>query len=214
MPLVHREETEGQTHVYAWKVTEDLSWFSRHLPLSQSDVEDLHAMHPRRALEWSASRFLLRQYTHVPVPFKCLNDRFGRPYIPGEERQVSISHSHGMVAVALSMHNVGVDVQVRSDKIWRIADKFVGEAEIRTLQESGQDHRLLHLCWSSKEALFKAYYRGQLDFRRHIFVDLPRHTSETGTLTGAVKKKGVHMRCKIHYRFISDYILVHATEIL
>ena len=107
---------------------------------------------------------------------------------------------------------VGVDVQLRSDKIRRIQHKFVGEQEQAVVNAEAPDLHY-HICWSAKEALFKVYALGQIDFRRHLFVDLPDYPESEGIIGGRVIKEGKTLHCQIKYRFIQEYILVYAIQI-
>lgn len=67
----------------------------------------------------------------------------------------SLSHCDGVVAVALSRKAVGLDVEKITDKMEKIKNKILTEAELS--QYEGQADKLLYLTekWTQKESIFK-----------------------------------------------------------
>jgi phosphopantetheinyl transferase (holo-ACP synthase) len=75
---------------------------------------------------------------------------------------------------------VGVDIELITPRINRVAEKFLNEGEMHFFNEDyvlfleqwGMKGRMqqefLTLIWSAKEALFKWYGLGELDFKRHM----------------------------------------------
>ena len=211
MPLIRTETYPGNTTTNVWSITESIEFFRSHLELSDADRDFLDSTHPVRAIEWAASRKLLRKMTGYPTPFACFSDRYGKPYLPNDPRQISISHSGGHAAVALSDVEVGIDLQIPTPKLNRIAPKFISEDEFEVVNSSDSD-RKIQLCWSAKEAMFKLYSRGQVDFRKHLQVDLPQEIRQSGIIDGLIKKGVQHTKCNLHYVFIQELLLVTALE--
>ncbi len=71
----------------------------------------------------------------------------------------SLSHSGDMAAVALSLRAVGVDVERGKEKLLRLQEKILCEAERAVFARlTGEDkERYLLEKWTQKEAIFKAY---------------------------------------------------------
>lgn len=212
MGLLHSENTAHGTRIMVWKIEEDIAYFFDRLKLTENDEAFLEGIHPRRALEWAASRLLLRRLTGIAAPFDCLADVNGRPYIPGDSRHISISHSAGAAAVAISDAPIGLDIQADSDTLDRIAPKFARPEELNAIRESS-DRRLLQLCWSAKEALFKLYGKGKVDFRRDLLLELPDEALHEGHFIGIIDKDNSPIHCKIQYHFIDNYAFVYAQKI-
>jgi 4'-phosphopantetheinyl transferase len=116
-----------------------------------------------------------------------------------------------MAAVALSARDVGIDIQVKTDKVQRIRHKFVSPKEDAVISR-GDTISKLHLCWSSKEALYKAWAKRHLEFREHISVVLPETPGLAGQTRGAVRKDSREVHCDIFYRFFEQHILVYAIQ--
>ena len=73
---------------------------------------------------------------------------------------------------------MGVDIEKISDQIIRIRHKFVTEQESQVIQsflsstyyQRPRANEQLTLLWSCKEAVFKWYGRGNVDFRKNMMV--------------------------------------------
>ncbi len=161
MPLYKQWHPVPDTEIAIWKVEEPEEFFINHSGF-RSDRK--HAM---RRIEHVTGRFLLR---HLDAGFpihKIEISALRKPFLPPvENRHFSISHSFPYIAAAVSStKNVGVDIQVFRDKIVRLQHKFLSEKEqLFCNNEPGK----LTLAWSAKEAVFKWYGAGGLDFIRQI----------------------------------------------
>ena len=61
---------------------------------------------------------------------------------------------------------MGIDIEVPDDKVRRISHKFVSESEFEMLgPKTITDFTQI---WSAKEAVFKWYGKGEVDFKQHI----------------------------------------------
>ena len=211
MPIIHKEEARHNTQLAIWEIHEEMDYFMERLELTQSDQAFLDGIHPRRAIEWAASRYLLKVMLDRAVPFDCLVDDHGKPYIPDDPRHISISHSYGMASIALSDAPIGIDIQRETHKITRLYHKFVSDAELQVLDPLSEAD--MHLFWSAKEAMFKLHGKGELDFRKHLHIDLHDHITSYGKVPGKISKGDLEIRCEIHYRFIHSYIWVYALPV-
>jgi len=62
-------------------------------------------------------------------------------------------------------------VEIFSEKIWRVKDKFINKIEQSAINHFAPDNHMskyVTLIWSCKESIFKWYGNGQLDFRKHM----------------------------------------------
>ena len=132
-----------------WKIEESEDFFKNQLSISQEQSQVLDQKHPKRKMEWLASRYLVKQLSNGQ---SCKKDAFGKPYFPNSPLKLSISHSGEFAAVVTNSQTVGVDIQKITPRIRRIAPKFLGKEEQENLTEV---HFLekLHVIWGAKEAL-------------------------------------------------------------
>lgn len=72
---------------------------------------------------------------------------------------ISISHSVNWFAIYVSEEeNIGIDIEIHSERIKRIANYFLTEKEVDLLQPTTEQ---LRVCWGVKESVFKLY-RGKI----------------------------------------------------
>lgn len=116
----------------------------------------------KRRLEQEAERALLAEMLGGEVDLAHNAD--GKPMIDGYN--VSISHTRGILAIMLSRgYSVGVDVEYMSDRVTKIASRFLRSDE----QPSTTLDLLLH--WCAKEAMFKLRSESHLTYEQ-MRVDL------------------------------------------
>jgi phosphopantetheinyl transferase len=177
MPLFFQQQVNTHTGLAIWKIEEDEGFFE--VPLQRTIT------HPHKRLQHLAGRYLLKHLVpHFPLALIQLADT-KKPYLENELFHFSISHCGDFAAVIVSTHNrVGIDVELVSEKTGRIQNKFVSQAEMelfKTLWTAGAGvnqngdlpsplYHQLTLIWSCKEAVFKWYGLGEVDFKKHMLL--------------------------------------------
>jgi 4'-phosphopantetheinyl transferase EntD len=168
MPLFFQQEVNEHTRLAIWKIVEDEPFFD--VPLQRSIT------HPHKRLQHLAGRYLLRYlFPEFPLSLIQIADT-RKPYLEDELFHFSISHCSDFAAVIVSKKNrVGVDIETLSEKIQRIQHKFISDMEMQVLNDNLQrpagyvmGSAQLTLIWSCKEAVFKWYGLGNVDFKSHI----------------------------------------------
>jgi 4'-phosphopantetheinyl transferase EntD len=141
-----------------------------------------------------------------------------KPYLPNEQYHFSISHC-GDYAAALvsSTHRVGIDIEIPTEKVERIAHKFIHENEQQFLVNSEQftnnsslvsARRLLFtIMWSTKEALFKWYSLGQVDFKENMQLINPIQKQNDSLVLPFVFKKESSIRLNITSKIFDEIVL-------
>ena len=159
MPLFFQQDIDGDTRLAVWKIEEDESFFQ--VPL-QREIS-----HPKKRLQHMAGRFLLR-FVFPDFPLELIEIADTRkPFLKEEAFHFSISHCGDYAAVLVSRtKRVGVDVEVMSDKIARTRHKFLSDKDHPAFHE--EDLFAWTQAWSCKEAVFKWWGAGGVDFREHI----------------------------------------------
>jgi phosphopantetheinyl transferase len=137
-------------------------------------------------------------------PKKIQYKENGRPYLADGSYHISISHTKGFAAVLLHKTcEVGVDIEINSNRVNKIAGKFISEEEYID-DKHPVIHRLLH--WSAKETLFKLMDKEGVDFRKDLHI-LPFTPCEKGILQAIVTTDQFLNRVRIHYEVSPDYVL-------
>ncbi|MCG9912519.1 MAG: 4'-phosphopantetheinyl transferase superfamily protein [Flavobacteriales bacterium] len=109
----------------------------------------------------------------------------GKPYFLNKSSELSLSHCENAIACQVS-ENIpcGVDVQHYKPKITRLADKYLNTEElnwVKQIQDEQEKIKTLTAMWSCKEALYKMYGKGFIDYI-NLFTLHP-FTAENGTIS-------------------------------
>jgi phosphopantetheinyl transferase len=166
MPVFYQQTIDRHTKLGIWKIEESESFFLETVPL-QKEIT-----HPHKRLQHLAGRYLLR-YLFPDFPYALIRIADTRkPFLENEAYHFSISHCGDFAAAIVSSDKrVGVDVEIFSDKIERVKEKFINRVEQDTIIHFAPDNhfnKYLTMMWSCKESIFKWYGSGQLDFKKHM----------------------------------------------
>ena len=139
--------------------------------------------HPHKRLQHLAGRFLL-QFLFPSFPYELIQLADTRkPFLPQEQFHFSISHCGDYAAAIVSRTvRAGIDVEIPIEKIARIREKFLSATEIDLFMVQGNDPdslRRLTVLWSAKEAVYKWYGEGKVDFSEQIRLTSIDESSET-----------------------------------
>ena len=165
MPVFY-EHINDFAKIAIWHIAEEKNFFLEKVPLQREIT------HPHKQLQHLAGRFLL-QHLFPDFPYHLIEIADTRkPFLPNEAYHFSISHCGDYAAVIVSKtHRVGIDIELVTDKVERIKHKFLNEAELAAIsknQSTDQPIYQLTLLWCCKEAVFKWYGSGGVDFRENI----------------------------------------------
>lgn len=165
MPVFFQHQINETTRLGIWKIEENEAFFRGNVPLHRE------VTHPHKRMQHLAGRFLL-QYLFPAFPYELIEIADTRkPYLKDEQLHFSISHCGDYAAAIVSrFQRVGIDIEMPVEKLRRIRYKFLKEEEVArfpTLQGESELEMLTRL-WSAKEAVFKWYGLGKLDFREDM----------------------------------------------
>ena len=160
MSLIYEQQINHATKIGVWHITEEENFFLEHVPLQRSIT------HPHKRLQHLAGRYLLRElFPEFPLSLIIIADT-RKPFLEDDAFHFSISHCGNYAAAIVSTQNrVGVDIEIPHPKIEKIQHKFLSEKEKNMLSTTGGNSiKMLTMAWSIKEAMFKWYGSGQVDF--------------------------------------------------
>lgn len=176
MPIFFQQQINDNTRLGIWKIEETEEFFRSNVP-QHRDVT-----HPHKRLQHLAGRFLL-QYLVPAFPYELIQIADTRkPFLPNEQYHFSISHCGDYAAAIVSKKSrVGIDIEIPVEKISKIMHKFLspGEHEIFNLIQPDKNKiPFATLLWSAKEAVFKWYGDGGVDFRKDIQLQKQNEVTE------------------------------------
>ena len=203
--LIRQEHIDSGGLLGIWKIEETheelLNYFPESLRAKAIDyIKKIRSS--QRVMEWLATRAMLFVLAGDDKLINNYPD--GRPYLSDRSHLVSLSHTKEYAALLLHRSlPIGIDIETRSERIKKIAGKFISEKEY-----IDPDNKVLHqlLHWSAKETLFKRLNLREVDFKEHLFLH-PFTPRDKGTVTATESKTGDTRCLTIHYEVHDDYVL-------
>lgn len=133
----------------------------------------------------------------------------GKPHLSVSGYRISISHSKGLLGIITHPTlEVGIDLQHESPKIFRIKNRFMSPEELTP--ETDNEWSLLSY-WCAKEALFKYYSKGHVEFNKNLFVQ-PFLLENSGVMQGEVRMPDMHKSIPLQYEIIEETMVVYTME--
>ena len=177
-----------------WEITETLEEL---LQLSNTiSAADFNTEKQKK--EWLASRLLLNE---INPNYSISYNAFGAPEL-GNSSFISISHSKGLVAIIISQQKVGLDIEEISGKALRVSAEVVSINNLKALTTERAT-----LIWCCKEAVFKWYQKGEVDFitdiKLHPFKSLEK---------GEIRAEFRNTQLILNYQKIHNHYLVYVCK--
>lgn len=173
MSVVFIKELERGVFLGVWKFDENADSVNVNLPYRLPSAS--------RSICESRQREVISVYSLVGMmtgktDFIIGHHPSGRPYLEGYH--IGISHTKQYASVILSKtKKVSVDIEYQSDRIVRIANRFLrddekkmfvdgnaAEGQSRSIFSGSPDYTPLLLSWCAKETMFKYYSDARLTF--------------------------------------------------
>lgn len=156
MPYTCDIPYDDGTHIHLWEVTEttaDLMALCQRRGIDTSRIPTTVKATTRRN-EMLVERLLLLLIFGQPLELHHTDD--GQPYVVESNMFLSVSHTYGMVCIAVNAdHRIGIDVERKGTRVLRVRDKFLNEAEQGFIPLQDAEAHLI--AWTAKEALFKVH---------------------------------------------------------
>jgi phosphopantetheinyl transferase len=218
MPIFFQQQIDEATKLAVWEIAEDEGFFLPHVPLQRQIT------HPHKRLQHLAGRYLLQfLFADFPVNLIKIADT-RKPYLEDEAYHFSISHCSNYAAAIVSKNKrVGVDIEVPTHKVEKIKHKFLHEEELHWQSVISNEQsaigvtatQLIHqltLLWSAKEAVFKWWSYGAVDFSEMIRLQ-PFELQPEGMIVGAFVGDELYP-LQLHYKLFDGICLAWVAQAL
>ncbi len=157
--IIFRENI-NDSELIIWRIDETLSELME-ISNHHYDHELDGISNETRKKERLISRYLLEILIGRKVEIRY--EESGKPICNGIN--FSISHTKNYVVVILGRNNVvGVDIEYKSDRIFRVTENFMHIDELKTLSETTEKQKFALICWCAKETVFKMIDETGVDF--------------------------------------------------
>jgi phosphopantetheine--protein transferase-like protein len=196
MALFYQQDINETTRMAIWKLEEPEDFFLTKVSLSRNIV------HPKKRLQHFAGRYLLPfSFPDFPQDQIEIADT-RKPFLPDEQYHFSISHCGDYAGAIVSKDKrVGMDVELVTQRVEKIKQRFLHPTEIRFInsQPTSQHINLLTILWSAKEAMYKWYGLGEVDFSE-MMRTFPFELKDAGEIEAAFMKDDFQKKLTLHYR--------------
>ncbi len=193
-----------------WEICEEYDTLRALLKLDDSDVHALESFrNHERKLEFLSVRSLLSNMTDPSA--KIIYNGTRKPFLRDKSFNISITHSHLLTSILLSRDKrVGIDMEYMTDRINKVAHKFISKDEYITTDKALQRYHL-YIHWCAKEALYKLCDKPNLNFRENLIIS-PFKVNEKGVIKGHLDTETRKENFNLHYFKQNNYIIVWCCE--
>ncbi len=206
MPLYKSFSINESTRLLVWKNTESLEELYAAVNLKEVCVLKMNRMKSeshRKA--FLGVRMLMQEVGYTD--FDLFYDADGKPHLK-DGTNISITHSYTFSAIILSKQNVGIDMELRREKVITIAEKFL-ESEFAYLDPThlAPYVQQLIVLWGVKEAVYKMISRSGLSFKQNI--EVPPFKIEDSSGIANVRFEDIEAQYPFFFEEIEDFTLVY-----
>ena len=164
MPVIVQKSISNNISLSIWSIEESLDFFLSNLRLTKNCEQRLDKLKSDEMKKQFLAVRKLIQLNGISLDSLSYSSE-GIPFL-NNEKNISISHTKGFSAIAISPKPVGIDIQDFRDKILSISKKFINSEEIDLIDPSSIKE--LTLVWCIKEATYKVHRKPGLDFKDEI----------------------------------------------
>jgi phosphopantetheinyl transferase len=206
MPIFFQKDIDFNTRLAIWKIEESEDFFL------EKAVPQRMVSHPHKRLQHLAGRYLLRfLFPEFPLELIKIADT-RKPFLEDEAYHFSISHCGDFAAAIVSRtHRVGVDIEEIRQTVAKVHHKFVSPGELAVMNACFQPPvpslRHLTLLWSCKEAVYKWFGWGEVDFKDHIVLNSMKQITGTVIESAFSFRKTLPVSLHLHSQSFEGLVL-------
>ena len=161
-----------------------------------------------------SSRHLVHLLTGLNHRMPIHTDLAGKPIVLWDPNShLSISHSHQYAAAILSKTSkVGIDIQLIVPQMQKVAKRVFSLTEL-SFASTENELEMLHILWGIKEAVYKAFGLGGIDFKNQISVYPFIYQYPKGNIKADLIKENLIFSYSGTYQFLPEgYVSVYLNE--
>jgi 4'-phosphopantetheinyl transferase len=209
MPLIHDISNTDGSRVLIWRISETeeaLIKFSQKEEIN-IDVSITALRLVQRRKQKIVALLLLKQI--ISNSFELKYTTLGKPYSLEANGEISLSNTGDYVGLIYHPTKIcGLDLEIPTPKILKIAPKFVNPTEEEWLNNV-PILPYIYLVWGVKECIFKAIGGGGIDFKQHLLVTCPTGNQHSGEGIAYYKKTEPNLLFKFNYVYLDEVLMVY-----
>jgi phosphopantetheine--protein transferase-like protein len=214
MPLIFKENLLENDLWGIWEIKEEEDWFFNQWQLSPEENLHFNKLKGRKRLEYVSARHLVHLLTGLDHRNPIHTDLTGKPiFLWDPTLHLSISHSHQYAAAILSKTSkVGIDIQLIVPQMRKVAKRVFSSTEL-SFASTENELEMLHILWGIKEAVYKAFGLGGIDFKNQISVHSFIYQYPKGSFKAGLTKENQKISYSGIYQFSPvGYVSVYLNE--
>ena len=204
MPFLKNFLINNSTKIILWKIIPgELS----ETYLSDADKDLIKIRKGKNSKEYflAVRKLLENEDPELTIDY----DLKGKPFL-NKQKGISISHSNEIVAICISNEiDFGIDIQYKTDKIFKIKSKFISKNESKFLSKT-DDIELLTKLWSAKESIFKALGKEGVSFSNDI--EIETINEKDFFRAGYYRKGNFKIKFDLDFLCMEEYIVCYAKK--
>lgn len=206
MGVILKKTINNDSILGIWEIKEDYDTLLSNLNLEEEEYIKLNGFKSEyRKLEWLSVRNLANNI--LEKDSRIIYNSDNKPFLKGTSFDISISHSTNLTSIFVGRTSrVGIDLELMSEKINSVGDKFINNQEIITDDpELKRFHLYIH--WCAKEALYKICDKQDINFKDNLTI-FPFEPKEEGTIKGRVLNSHGLEDFHMNYKKYKEYAIV------
>ena len=204
MALFFQQNINQTSKLAIWKIEEPELFYTKLVSLRAT------ISHPQKRLQHLAGRYLL-PFLFADFPHNAIEIADTRkPFLPTAQYHFSISHCTDYAAAIVSKNQaVGIDIEIITERVHKIKHKYLHALEQAFVNDYPIEKQteLLTVLWSAKEAMFKWWGRGDIDFSEAMQIQ-SFELKESGVMHASFKKDNFKTALELNYKIINQMSLV------
>ena len=204
MPFLKDFLINNSTKIILWKI------IPGELSETHLNEDDKNLLTTRKGKETREYFLAVRKLLENEDPELNIDyDSKGKPFL-NKQKGISISHSNEMVAIGISNEtHFGIDIQHKTDKIFKIKSKFLCKKEGKFLGKTDNMEFLIKV-WSAKESIFKALGKEGVSFSNDLEMDIIN--DKDLFKAGYYKKENIKIKFDLDFICVEEYIICYAKK--
>jgi phosphopantetheinyl transferase len=166
MPVILKKQINASVSVCLWQILETEAFFIENYTLHPEDLSSIQKikLESRRLEKWACRAALAELIGQKSI--EITYSSHGQPLY--DHGAISFSHTKDLALVVLSDQPVGADIEKIAPRILNLKHKFMNQQEIKEFNPD--DAKDVTLIWCAKEAIFKWFEKGELDFSEDMVI--------------------------------------------
>ncbi|WP_372751115.1 4'-phosphopantetheinyl transferase superfamily protein [Labilibaculum sp.] len=209
MPICKEIQINDSCQLLIWNTTESLDELLEKVHLTSNELAKLNSFGSQsRKIEFASTRCLVQFCLGEHVQIQ--NNEHGKPYLINSDLNISISHTKSYVGILLGKeYNIALDIEYLSDRVHRIANRFLSKKEIQCIDDK---NKTIHLYqhWCAKECLIKMYGKKDVHLTKELKINT--FSSSDSSFTGEVCRSDFSETYAFKYLLFDNHLLVYACK--